>query len=66
MTMLRFAVELRDWREAAGQSVRLALAPLGALTDRIPVGNTGRSSMSAFQPMPIPEDLQQAIGKWSE
>lgn len=66
MTMLRFAVELRDWREAAGQSVRLALAPLGALTDRIPVGNTGRSSMSAFQPMPIPEDLQQTIGKWSE
>lgn len=66
MAMLRFAVELHDWREAAGQAVRLALAPLGALTGRIPVGNTGRSSVSAFQPMPIPEDLQQAIRKWSE
>jgi len=64
--MLRFAVELHDWREAAGQAVRLALAPLGALTGRIPVGNIGRSSVSAFQPMPIPEDLQQAIEKWPE
>ena len=42
--MLGFAVELRDWREIAGQVVRLALAPLGAMTGRIPVGNTGRST----------------------
>lgn len=59
--MLRFAVELRDWREVVGQIVRLALAPLGALTGRIPVGNTGRSNVSAFQPMPIPEDLRRTI-----
>lgn len=60
-TMLGFAVELRDWRETAGQVVRLALAPLGALTGRIPVGNTGRSNVSAFQPMPVPDDLRRAI-----
>lgn len=56
-SMLDFAVEQRDWRETAGQVVRLALAPLGSLTGRIPVGNTGRSNVSAFVAMPIPEDL---------
>ena len=64
--MLGFAVELRDWREIAGQVVRLALAPLGAMTGRIPVGNTGRSNVSAFQPMPVPDDLRRAIETPSE
>ena len=65
-TMLGFAVEQRDWRETVGQIVRLALAPLGALTGRIPVGNTGRSNVSAFQPMPVPDDLRRAIEAPSE
>lgn len=60
-SMLCFAVEQRDRREMTGQMVRLALAPLGALTGRIPVGNTGRSDVSAFKPMPIPEDLRDAM-----
>ena len=64
--MLGFAVEQSDWREVAGQLVRLALAPLGALTGRIPVGNTGRSNISAFGPMPIPEDLLTKIEGASE
>jgi hypothetical protein len=59
--MLGFAVEQRDWRETVGQVVRLALAPLGALTGRIPVGNTGRSNVSAFQPMPVPQDIATKI-----
>lgn len=59
--MFGFAVERNDWREAAGQLVRLALATLGALTGRIPVGNTGRSNVSAFQPMPIADDLLAKI-----
>jgi hypothetical protein len=59
--MLRFAVQQRDWREVSGQIIRLALAPLGALTNRIPLGNTGRSNVSAFQPMPIPDDLRRSI-----
>jgi hypothetical protein len=59
--MFCFAVALRDWREVAGQIVRLVLAPLGALTGRIPMGNTGRSSVSAFQPMPIPDDLEELL-----
>ncbi|NBW75842.1 MAG: DUF3703 domain-containing protein [Sphingomonadaceae bacterium] len=61
--MLGFAVELRDWREAMGQLVRLALAPLGALTGRIPIGNTGRSNVSALKSMPLPDDLALKLGE---
>lgn len=58
--MLKFATAQRDVKEAIGQVVRLALAPLGALTGRIPIGNTGRSSVSAFKPMPVPDDLRES------
>lgn len=61
--MLVFAVKQRDWREVIGQASRLALAPLGSLSGRIPFGNTGRSNVSAFKPMPIPEDLRDALAK---
>lgn len=44
--MFAFALRLRDWPEAAGQLLRLALAPLGNLTGRLPIGNTGRSTVS--------------------
>ena len=59
--MLRFAIRRTDAREALGQIFRLILAPLGALTGRLPVGNTGRSTVSAFAPMPIPVDLAEAL-----
>lgn len=61
LAMLSFAVDQRDWREMVGQIARLALAPLGSLTGRIPVGNTGRSNVSAFKPMPIADDLRAKI-----
>lgn len=60
--MLGFAIAQRDRREVIGQIVRLALAPLGELTGRIPLGNTGRANVSAFQPMQIPDDLKRALG----
>ena len=56
--MLGLAVRQRDWREASGQIVRLALAPLGNLTGRLPIGNTGRSDVSAFARTEIPSDLR--------
>lgn len=59
--MLGYAVHQRDGREILGQLARLALAPIGTLTGRIPWGNTGRSDVSAFEPMPVPADLQAAI-----
>lgn len=61
LEMLRFAIRLRDWREVFGQLVRLVLAPLGSMTGRIPIGNTGRSTVSAFTPMPIPDDMSEIL-----
>lgn len=55
--MLAYALHTRDGSEAWGQCLRLALVPLGAITGRLPVGNTGRSHVSAFRPMPIPQEL---------
>ena len=55
--MLRLAIATRDTREVAGQAVRLALAPLGNLTGRIPWGNNGRANVSAFAPAPLPDDV---------
>ena len=50
--MLRYALQEHDIKEAWGQCLRLALAPVGAIFGRLPVGNTGRSNVSAFLPMP--------------
>ena len=60
--MLRLAWRLRDWREALGQLFRLALAPLGNLTGKLPVGNNGRSSVRAFAPMEISQELKDVMG----
>ena len=56
--LLRVGVRRRDVREVIGQLARLVLVPFGHLTGRLPAGNTGGSNVSAFQPMPIPADLQ--------
>lgn len=61
--MLAFAFALRDWRETAGQLIRIALVPFGSLTGRLPVGNTGRARVSAFRPMPIAPDLKALISQ---
>lgn len=61
--MLKFSAAERDAKEFAGQVVRLALAPLGALSGRIPIGNTGRSNVSAFAPMPVPDDLRDMMAR---
>jgi hypothetical protein len=64
--MLAFAVQLRDWPEAVGQLLRLALAPLGNLTGRLPHGNPGRSTVSAFAAMDIPPDLRAILDRPSD
>jgi len=61
--MLALAVRTRDWRELAGQIIRLALAPIGNVTGRLPIGNTGRSTVSAFVPMDIPADLRAILDR---
>jgi hypothetical protein len=59
--MFGFALSLRDLKEITGQLVRLMLAPLGNLTRRLPLGNTGRANVSAFLPMAIAPDLQRQM-----
>jgi hypothetical protein len=59
--MLRVGWRLGDLREVAGQLLRLALTPLGHLTGRLPVGNTGRANVSAFASLPVPPDLQKLL-----
>jgi hypothetical protein len=56
--MLAAALRKRDRHEALGQVFRFAVAGPGSLTGRYPVGNTGGANVSAFEPMPIPDDLQ--------
>jgi hypothetical protein len=55
--MLKLGAQVRDPREVAGQLTRVVAA---ALFSRVwvPVGNTGRSNVSALKPMPVPDDLR--------
>lgn len=59
--MLRVGWARKDAREVIGQIWRLLLTPLGHLTGRLPMGNTGGANVSAFAPMPIPERLQTLL-----
>ena len=56
LAMLRVGWASRDARGVLGQLGRL---PAALLFSRIwvPVGNTGGSNVSAFEPMPVPADL---------
>lgn len=58
--MLHVGAWRRDTREILGQLGRLALVPVGHLTGRLPLGNSGGADVSAFRPMP--ERLHDAAG----
>ncbi len=60
--MLRLAWRVGDWREVHGQVFRLALAPLGNATGKLPVGNSGRSNVSPFAPMEIEPEIRLVLG----
>ena len=57
-------LELRRRRPGAvlGQVARLILGAIGSAVGVVPVGNTGGANVSAFKPMPIPDDLAELIG----
>lgn len=59
--MLGLARETNDWREVAGQLLRLSLLPLGHLVGRIPLGNIGRSTVGVTARMEPPESVQRLI-----
>ncbi len=59
--MLRYALQLRDAREALGQLLRLGLVPLGHLLQRLPLGNIGRAHVPALRPMEPGADITTRI-----
>ncbi len=60
--MWRAGWRRRDVREVLGQTLRL---PAALLFSRIwvPEGNTGGANVSAFRPMPVPEDLRRILAR---
>ena len=58
--MLRLGLQTKDYREVLGQIPRIVAALLFSRI-WVPIGNTGRARVSAFLPMPVPEDLQQLL-----
>lgn len=59
--MLRVGWAERRAKEVMGQLLRI---PAALLFSRlwVPVGNTGGANVSAFLPMPVPEDLAALVG----
>ncbi|HSX59155.1 MAG TPA: DUF3703 domain-containing protein [Tahibacter sp.] len=60
--LLRIGWRRRDVREIAGQFARIVAAVLFSRL-WVPEGNTGGADVSAFRPMPVPEDLREALNK---
>ena len=61
--MLLLGWRKRDAREIAGQLWRLLVAAPASLLGKYPAGNTGRTNVSGFVPMPIPDDLRDLLGR---
>ena len=59
--MLRIGMRRGDSREVLGHLVRI-VAALFFSRIWVPHGNTGGADVSAFRPMPVPEDLR----RWTE
>ncbi len=55
--MLGLGLATGNWQEIRGQLFRLVLAVPGSITGKAPLGNSGRSNISAFLPQPIAPDL---------
>lgn len=58
--MLRVGMRRNDAREIVGQMARIFAALLFSRI-WVPLGNTGGANVSAFKPMPVPDDLRQWI-----
>jgi hypothetical protein len=61
LAMLAYGIRRRAPREIVGQLARLVVAGPGSWTGRYPVGNTGGADVSAFRPMPLPDDLRRIL-----
>jgi hypothetical protein len=66
VAMFAAALRRRDRRELVGQVFRIVVAAPGSITGKYPLGNTGGANVSAFAPMPVPEDLQRFLPQKGE
>lgn len=62
MAMLRIGWRRRDIRELPGQLTRIVAATFFSRI-WVPTGNTGGANVSAFRPMPIPEDRNAVLSE---
>lgn len=60
VAMLLAGWQVGDWREVVGQLPRI-LASLVFSRIWVPLGNSGRARVSAFRPMPVPDDLARLL-----
>jgi hypothetical protein len=58
--MLAAGLQCGDLREVAGQVPRIVASILFSRL-WVPRGNSGRARVSAFEPMPVPDDLRHLI-----
>lgn len=58
--MLVAGLQRGDMREAVGQVPRIVASILFSRL-WVPRGNTGRARVSAFKPMPLPDDLRHLV-----
>jgi len=56
--MLKVGIRTLDSREIIGQVIRIAVAGIGSLLGKAPVGNTGGANVGIMTPMKIPGDLE--------
>ena len=61
--MLKIGWKTKNWREIFGQMFRIMGASTKTPLGIYPTGNTGGADVSAFKPMPIPDDLQTIINR---
>ena len=61
VAMLGHAARARKPKEGIGQLFRILVAAPGSWTGKYPAGNTGGANVSAFEPMPIPDDLRALL-----
>lgn len=61
VAMLATAWRTRDRAEFLGQVLRTLVAGPASLAGRYPEGNTGRASVPATQPMPVPAELRALL-----
>ena len=61
VAMFAVALRRRDCGELIGQLFRIIVAAPGSITGKYPAGNTGGADVSAFAPMPIPDDQRPLL-----